>query len=266
MRTTCIFLAGLIAVVTLISTALAGDYQELVERMDKRVYRDAAGASLPYRLFVPAKYDRQQKYPLIIFLHGAGERGADNTRQLVHTQVLRFISDEVQAEHPCFLIAPQCPAGEKWMEVDWRKNPVPPLPEQPSLPMRLTLELLDALQKEFSIDADRIYVTGLSMGGYGTYDLVLRRPDRIAAAVPVCGGVDVAQAKRVAHIPFWIFHGGADGVVRVDFSRNMVEALKAAGASPRYTEYPGVGHNSWSKAYLEPELVEWLFGQRRRAQ
>lgn len=265
MRTYRTLLVGLISLVTLASTALAGDYRELVDRLEKRAYRGADGASLPYRLFVPAKYDRQQKYPLIIFLHGAGERGDDNSRQLVHAQVLRFVSDEVQAEHPCFLIAPQCPAGQKWMDVDWTKNPVPPLPEQPSQPMRLVLELLDSLQKEFSLDTSRIYVTGLSMGGYGTYDLAARRPDLIAAAVPICGGVDLSQAKKVAHIPFWIFHGGADGVVHPDFSRTMVEALKAAGASPRYTEYPGVGHNSWSKAYLEPELVEWVFGQVRRS-
>lgn len=258
-------LFGLITLVALASTAQARDYQELVDRLEKRVYQDATGASLPYRLFVPAKYDRQQKYPLIIFLHGAGERGNDNTRQLVHAQVLRFVSGEVQAEHPCFLVAPQCPAGERWMEVDWSRNPVPPLPEQPSQPMRLTLGLLDSLQEEFSIGADRIYVTGLSMGGYGSYDLALRRPDQIAAVVPVCGGVDISQAKKVAHIPFWIFHGGADRVVQTDFSRTMVEALKAAGASPRHTEYPGVGHNSWSKAYLEPELVEWLFGHVRHS-
>lgn len=261
----CLLPVGLISLLVLASTTWAADYQALVQRSEKRVYRDAAGAALPYRLFTPAKYDRQQKYPLIIFLHGAGERGDDNTRQLVHAQALRFISDEVQAKHPCFLIAPQCPAGHRWMEVDWGKNPAPPLPEKPSLPMRLTMGLLDSLQKEFSIDADRIYVTGLSMGGFGSYDLAMRRPNQIAAAIPICGGVDTSRAKQVAHIPFWIFHGGADGVVNVALSRSMVASLKAAGASPRYTEFPGVGHNAWSKAYLEPDLVEWLFNQSRRS-
>jgi predicted peptidase len=265
MKIRCLLPVGLITLVAFASAAWAEDYQALVQRSEKRVYRDAAGAALPYRLFRPAKYDRQQKYPLIIFLHGAGERGDDNTRQLVHAQVLRFVSDEAQAKHPCFLIAPQCPAGHRWMEVDWGKTPAPPLPEQPSVPMRLTMGLLDSLQKEFRIDADRIYATGLSMGGFGTYDLTMRRPDQIAAAIPVCGGVDTSRAKQVAQIPFWIFHGGADSVVNVALSRSMVETLKGAGASPHYTEFPGVGHNCWSKAYLEPDLVEWLFSQSRRS-
>jgi len=255
---------GLLSLLVLASTAFAGDYQELVERLDKRVYSNPSGGSLPYRLFVPAKYDRQQKYPLVVFFHGAGERGTDNSRQLVHAQVLRFISDEVQAKHPCFLIAPQCPERHRWVEVDWSKPTPPQMPEQPSVPMGLTLELLDSLQKEFSIDTDRIYVTGLSMGGFGTYDLVMRRPNLIAAAIPVCGGGDTSHAKQVANISFWFFHGDADGVVPVVLSRLMAEALKEAGASPKYTEYPGVGHDAWRKAYLEPDLVEWLFSQSRQ--
>jgi predicted peptidase len=243
----------------------AEDYRSLVDRSEKRVYRDASGDSLPYRLFIPAKYDRQQKYPLILFLHGAGERGDDNSRQLVHAGVLRFVSDAVAARQPCFLVAPQCPNGCRWMEVDWGKKTPPETPAEPSRPMRLTMELLESLQKEFSIDPDRLYVTGLSMGGFGSYDLAVRWSDRIAAAVPICGGGDTSRAKQIAPIAFWIVHGGADGVVSVGLSHQMVEALKAAGASPRYSEYPGVGHNSWTKAYEEPELVDWLFSQKRKA-
>lgn len=242
----------------------AEDYRALVDRLEKRVYVGTTGERLPYRLFVPEKVHQDQKLPLILFLHGAGERGDDNARQLVHAQVLRFISDEVRAKHPCFLVAPQCPAGMKWSDVDWSKRVPPALPEKPSLPMRLTMELLESLQKEFRIDPDRLYVTGLSMGGYGSFDLAMRWPDRIAAAMPICGGGDTSRAKQVAQIAFWIFHGAADAVVPVSLSRQMVDALKAAGATVRYTEYPGVGHNSWSKAYEEPELVEWLFAQRRR--
>lgn len=241
---------------------------DLRSRLEKRVYTGVNGETLPYRLFVPAKYDPQKKYPLIVFLHGAGERGSDNEAQLVHAQVLRFIRDDVQAKHPCFLVAPQCPAPKKgqqsrWVEVDWGlKKPH----ETPAISkgMQLTVELLDALTKQYSIDPDRRYVTGLSMGGYGSFDLCIRRPNDIAAAVPICGGADDSKAKQIAHIAFWIFHGGADSVVPTGRSRSIVEALKAAGANPRYTEYPGVGHNAWAKAYQEPDLVEWLFAQKRQ--
>jgi predicted peptidase len=258
-----VFLAALALSVPL--TAAAADYNGLIQRTEKRTFSGASGETLPYRLFVPANYDRRQKYPLIIFLHGAGERGDDNSLQLKNGEVLRFISDEVQAKHPCLLIAPQCAVNRKWSEVDWSKRTPPELPAEPSKPMNLLMGLLDALPKEYSIDPDRVYITGLSMGGYGTYDLVMRLPDRFAAAIPVCGGGDVTRAKQVAHVPMWIFHGGADGVVFVGLSQKMVETLREAGASPRYTEYPGVGHNSWSRAYEEPELVEWLFTQHRGA-
>ena len=271
MKTSLRAIAVLSPLVLLTSLTLLAraDGPDLRNRLEKRVYTSADGESLPYRLFVPAKYDPRQKYPLILFLHGAGERGSDNQAQLVHAQVLRFISDEVQAKHPSFLVAPQCPAGKKgqesrWVEVYWGLEEPHDTPAL-SKPLRQTIELLDALAKQYRIDPDRRYVTGLSMGGYGTFDLCIRRPNDIAAAVPICGGADDSKAKQIAHIAFWVFHGGADSVVPVGRSRSIVAALKAAGANPRYTEYPGVGHNAWSKAYLEPDLVEWLFAQKRQA-
>ncbi len=261
---------GVLPLVLVASLALLvrADEPDLRNRLEKRVYTSADGQSLRYRLFVPANYDPQQKYPLILFLHGAGERGSDNEAQLKHAQVLRFISDEVQAKHPCFLVAPQCPASEKgeqhrWVEVYWGLEKPHDTPA-PSKAMRLVIELLDALAKQYRIDPERRYVTGLSMGGYGSFDLCIRRPQDFAAAVPICGGADDAKAKQIAHIAFWVFHGGADSVVPTGRSRSIVAALKAAGANPRYTEYPGVGHNSWSRAYLEPDLVEWLFAQKRQ--
>ena len=253
---------------TLSQPVFGADTPDLRSRLEKRVYASAKGESLPYRLFLPANYDAKQKYPLILFLHGAGERGSDNERQLVHAQVLRFVSDEVQAKHPCFLVAPQCPASKdkqdnRWVGVYWGLEKPHQTPVEPSKPMLLTLELLDALAKQYSIDPDRRYVTGLSMGGYGTFDICMRRPNDFAAGVPVCGGADDSKAKEIAHVAFWVFHGDADGAVPVGRSRSIVAALKAAGGNPKYTEYPGVGHNSWEKAYNEPELVEWLFSQRR---
>ena len=129
--------------------------------------------------------------------------------------------------------------------------------------MRLSLELITSLQKELSIDEDRIYVTGLSMGGFGVWDAIQRHPKRFAAAAPVCGGGDPAYAKDIAHVPIWAFHGDADGAVKPMRSRDMIAALKEAGGEPKYTEYPGVGHNSWAATYANRDLYSWLFAQKR---
>ena len=239
-----------------------GDDADLREQTVKRVYQSADGESIPYRLFVPPGYDPKEKYPLIVFLHGAGERGADNEAQLKHPEVLRLVAD---GENPCLLVAPQCPTDHKWVEVPWDFQGPHETPEEPSSAMRLTMELLDALEKEFSVDPDRRYVTGLSMGGFGTFDLLVRRPRDFAAAIAICGGAGQSRAKQIAHVPLWAFHGSDDPAVPVVRSRSAVEALKAAGADPKYTEYQGMGHNVWSRAYHEPELRNWLFRQRRKS-
>jgi predicted peptidase len=392
---------------------------------EPRQHKDSDGNVLPYRLFKPKNFDATKKYPLILFLHGAGERGADNTAQV--RDALHFARPDIQDEHPCFIVAPQCPAVRPMIQVygiakpadpsyndyakaapDWKSYSIPlwklptgekswltlinasgqrparntgaagggdepkppvsvfrniaileggansaaarpldlrklsfdkrqgrgelkvsqdgstvtltgdlrvkaPFPfkvspysvltfdfrspaqgavhaialdtdeffdfrwanmdwaaakgsmgKEPSIPMKLTMEVLDQLRKELPVDEKRIYVTGLSMGGYGTWDLIARRPDFFAGAVPVCGGADDSTAPAIKHIPIWCFHGGADPTVKPERSRNMIAALKAAGGNPKYTEYPGVGHNSWDRAYSEPELAKWLFAQRLR--
>jgi predicted peptidase len=137
------------------------------------------------------------------------------------------------------------------------------MPEQPSQPLRQTLELVAALQKEFSIDPARLYITGLSMGGFGVWDAIQRQPDWFAAAAPICSGGDVSLAKKITGVPVWAFHGDADGTVKVRRSRDMIAALKAAGGTPKYTEYQGVGHDSWTATYRDPELYKWLFAQKR---
>ncbi len=147
----------------------------------------------------------------------------------------------------------------RWANTNWSQATSHTMPEQPSEPMRLTMSLLDSVVKDYNIDKDRIYVTGLSMGGYGTYDIIGRRPNYFAAAMPMCGGGDIATAPLIAHMPLWIFHGADDNVVPTNRSRIMVDALQKAGGDPRYTEYPGVNHFSWGNAYKEPELVNWLF-------
>jgi predicted peptidase len=200
-------------------------------------------------------------YPLVIFLHGAGERGDDNQKQLVHG-MNDFAADEIMAKYPAFVLAPQCPEGQKWSEVDWSaKSSTLPAEISPSL--AATLKAADALQKEFSIDPKRIYITGLSMGGYGAWDALSRQPERFAAAAIICGGGDPAYVAKMKEVAIWLFHGGEDRAVPVGRSREMIDALKAAGANPKYTEYPGVGHNSWARTYADPALYDWLFAQKK---
>jgi len=237
------------------ATAADDDFQALV-------FQDAQ-QKLNYRLLKPENYDPQKKYPLVLFLHGAGERGDDNKAQLVHV-VHIFTTKENRAKYPCFVLAPQCPSGQKWSEVNWGAASHTQS-EKPATPMALTLKLIEQLKKEFSIEADRLYVSGLSMGGYGTWDVIARHPQMFAAAVPMCGGGDESTAPRIAKLPIWNFHGDKDGAVKVERSRNMIEALKKAGGAPKYTEYPGVGHDCWNPACKEPDLLPWLFAQKRSA-
>ena len=263
-----IHLSGLLTVLGILGVVMtdiassnpveAGD----LDRFEARTY-SADGGKLLYRMLKPAKYDANRKYPLVVFLHGAGERGNDNFAQLKHGMA-DFASDKIMAEYPCFVLAPQCPTGEKWVDVDWSsaKHDMPP---KPASPMRLTLEVVAQLQKEFSIDADRLYITGLSMGGYGTWDALQRHPELFAAAVPICGGGDPKHAAKFVQIPLWAFHGDKDTAVKPERSREMIAALKAAGGSPKYTEYPNVGHDSWSATYKDPAVYAWLFAQRRPA-
>jgi predicted peptidase len=192
---------------------------------------------------------------------GLGERGNDNEAQLKHG-VKEFVKADVRKKYPCFLIAPQCPARQVWAGLEGGFNSHKQA-AKPAEPGRLVLELIGAMQKEYSIDPKRIYLTGLSMGGYGTWDLLARQPKLFAAGVPVCGGGDESTAEKIAQVPIWVFHGDKDNAVPVARSRTMVEALKKAGGHPKYTEYPGVGHNSWDKAYADPELMKWLFAQKR---
>jgi predicted peptidase len=245
----------------LAAPAGADEKDKWTDLLEKKTFTDAKGGKLPYRLMKPEGYDARKKYPLVVFLHGAGERGDDNEQQLLHG-VAEFARAENREKYPCFLVAPQCPKDQKWADVDWSSESHK-IAKEPSEPGRLVLELIAALEKEYGIDARRIYLTGLSMGGYGTWDLLARRPDLFAAAVPICGGGDEAMAAKIAKVPVWVFHGDRDPAVKVTRSRNMVKALEEAGGHPRYTEYAGVAHNSWDRAYGDPEMMKWLFEQKK---
>jgi len=257
MKSLPILLLLLLALVSPVVSRAAEEYEA-------RTFAGTEGAQLGYRLLTPRNYDPAKKYPLVVFLHGAGERGTDNAAQLKHGAPL-FLKAEAREKYPCFVVAPQCPPDQTWTAVPKGWTGPNPFAEEPTAPMKLLFGALDAVLKEFSVDQDRLYVTGLSMGGYGTWDILTRQPQRWAAVVPVCGGGDVARIAPAKGVALWAFHGANDTVVPTVRSREMIAALAAAGGKPLYSEYPGVSHNSWSNAYGEPELLPWMFAQKRGA-
>ncbi|MDB4453927.1 GDSL-type esterase/lipase family protein [bacterium] len=220
------------------------------------------GLTIPFRLMSPAKVEEGKRYPVVLFLHGAGERGDDNTTQLKYLPEW-MASDDRRESMPCFLIAPQCPTDHKWSDDAWGDVASSPLSAEPTGPMRGAIEALCRVVAEHPVDLDRIYLTGLSMGGYGTFDLATRHADWFAAAAPICGGGDETQADRLAGLPLSIWHGDRDDAVPVARSRAMVSALWDLDESPIYRELPGMGHNAWDVAYRPGGCLEWLFEQRR---
>jgi predicted peptidase len=226
---------------------------------EPREFRGDSGGTLLYRLMKPIDYQFGKKYPLIVFLHGAGERGDDNLITLVHG-AREFALEERRRQYPAYVLIPQCPKEKKWVEVDW-KLPESKMPEQPSDSMGLVKALIDTMVESAGVDETRIYITGLSMGGYGTWDAIARYPNFFAAAIPICGGGDPATVERYRDLPLWCFHGTKDKSVPVHRSQEMIKALKDAGGDPKYTEYPDAEHDSWTRTYANPEIYEWLFSQ-----
>lgn len=204
---------------------------------------------LPYRLFTPTNYTAAQRYPLVMFLHGAGEVGTDNAKQIsVWPNAMVYISYLRQRSDPLFFVAPQCPSDGWW-----------PNPKQ----LGQLLNLFDALTAEFSIDTNRIYITGLSMGGMGTWGLLEQRPNYFAAAMPMCGNGNNAAAPTFKDVAIWDFHAADDGSVPIAGSRTMIAAIRQAGGHPLYTEYASGGHAIWPEAFATPGLVDWTLAQRR---
>ena len=243
--------------VSLPTTVAADSWQDAYKAS---TYRDADNHTLPYRLLSPLKITPGEKYPLVLFLHGAGERGTDNSTQLYWTGT--FAKPENRQKYPCFVLAPQCPSNCRWVEVDWSLQSHT-MSEQPSIPLQLALKLVDKLAADLPVDKSRIYVTGLSMGGYGTWDAIQPRPELFAAAVPICGGGDVAQSPRLKNLPIWAFHSDQYGVVPTRRTTAMIEAIREAGGTPKMTIYPGVNHDSWSATYANPNVFTWLFAQKK---
>lgn len=225
---------------------------------------DHGGKTLPYRLLRPKPVDAKVKYPLVLFLHGAGERGTDNHQHLELVAV-DFAAPAVREKFPCFVIAPQCGVNQQWVDTPWNQSTSHTMPKEPSTSMGLTIALMEKLTKELPVDAQRIHVIGVSMGGYGAWDILARKPDWFAGGVLLCGGADVASAPLIKHIPQWIWHGDSDDIVPTNRSRIMVKALMAAGGTPTYTEVAGEGHFVWNPAMSNPELIPWMFAQKKAA-
>lgn len=211
--------------------------------------------TLPFRIQYPIGFQTDKSYPVILFLHGSGERGNDNELQLVHGGAL-FASDEFRKNYPAVVIFPQCPIGERW---DSRGEP------ESTQPLQLVMELMDSIQQLAYSRDSQFYVGGLSLGGMGTFELLSRRPDMFAAAFPICGRANMAKIPTYAQkVQLWVFHGAQDDVVLPSFSTDAVIALQKAGANPRYTLYGQANHNSWDSAFAEPELIPWLFANRKK--
>ena len=238
-------------------------YGETLESLKSRAlaleFTGANGKVLKYRLVEKTPSDGS-KVPLLFFFHGAGQRGDDNTAQLGN---LPDIVTWLDANESGFkLVAGQVPSGKLWVDVNWNSL-AHTMPAEPSESMGLALELLDTFLADSSIDTNRVYATGLSMGGYGTWDAISRRPDVFAAAIPICGGADVAQAPNLTGVAIWAFHGSKDGSVPVFRSRSMMSALWNAGADAHYWEYPDAPHDVWSRTYRNSDVLKWFFAQTK---
>jgi predicted peptidase len=255
----------LFSIVLLVSTMVTAQWQS---KYEQKTLVDGAD-TLRYRIMYPKNFDQSKKYPVILFLHGAGERGRDNESQLVHGGKL-FATDYLQQRFPAIVIFPQCSKESYWSNVDVDRSTYPiklnfNYGGGPTTPLRMVMELLDnTLQQPYS-DDDRVYLMGLSMGGMGTFELLSRRPNTFAAAVPICGGGDPNSVSTYAeNTPLWVFHGAQDNVVNPLQSMEMVTALLKAGVFPKFTMYDFANHNSWDPAFVEPDLLPWLFSHRRK--
>jgi predicted peptidase len=199
--------------------------------------------TMEYLLYLPREYNEQSSWPLLLFLHGAGERG-DNLDLVKKHGPPKLIA---AGQHfPFIVVSPQCPKNRRWR------------------PFELAA-LLDEVVEKHKVDQDRIYVTGLSMGGFGTWALAAHQPDRFAAIVPICGGGEPIAARLFKPVPAWVFHGARDSVVPIKRSEEMVKAMREAGGKVKFTIYPEASHDSWTESYANPELYEWLLQQRRAA-
>lgn len=231
------------------------------------VFTSSEGHELPIRILYPDNYSNSKSYPMLIFLHGVGERGNNNQNQLVHIAP-RFMTDDFQKKHEAIIVFPQCAEGDSWAPYgegetgSWLIQSDKPA----TISTQALLEWINIFTAETSVDPTQMYLAGLSMGGFGTMDILYRRPNMFAAAVAICGGGNSRFQSKFKHVPLWIFHGAKDLVIPVALSRKIVESCKALEMDYRYTEYPEGGHDVWNQAWSEPELVDWIFSHKLEKQ
>jgi len=231
--------------------ALGGDTNLFLAR----IHTTAAGRTLPYRLLLPKNYEPARSYPVILYLHGGAGRGTDNLKPLEWGPML-FLEPGVRDKHDFFLVVPQCPRGSGWISgmKKWEDND----------PMPLALELVrQVLPKEFRLDPKRRYLTGVSMGGVAVWSTMIQKPGFFAAAVPVCSGGDSGMVTAAAaKYPIWVFHSDDDPLMPVQSVRELVKEWSKQGGIAKYTEYTGLQHSSWKKAYVDATMFDWLFAQK----
>jgi predicted peptidase len=226
------------------------------------------GDTLRYRLLLPLNYNPGKMYPMVLFLHGSGERGNDNEAQLVHGADL-FLRDSIRKKYPAIIVFPQCTANDSWVKISEKKDSsgkrlfVFKTEGKPTNSMRLVQELVKKIIYQYPVTKKQIYVGGLSMGGLGTFEIVRRNPKLFAAAFAICGGADSSIAPKLKKVNWWIFHGAKDDVVNPQYSEIMVTALKQQNAPVKFTLYPNASHNSWDNAFAEPGLMPWLFSNKK---
>jgi len=229
-----------------------------------RIYKDK-GDAMPYRILLPKKYDENKKYPLLLFLHGAGERGNDNNIQLTHGSN-QFLSETFRQNYPSIIVFPQCPKDVYWASTtpvnDSLKFSYPKKPRNNRI-LDLAEGILKTIRQKYSIDKKRIYVGGLSMGGMGTYEIVYRNPRLFAAAFAICGGANPKIARKIRRPSWRIDHGDADTVVPIKLSELMVASLENQRANLKYNWYKGVNHDSWNNVFADVNFLPWLFSQKK---
>lgn len=235
---------------------------------DKGLYVNKTD-TLPYRILFPKNFDPTKKYPLIIVLHGAGERGNDNEAEIKYGPKL-FLNDTIRQNYPAIVVFPQCPVNSFWSNVKTEQNTTGKYTfnfqegGDPTAAMHALLGLVDQFLDKPFVNKKQLYIGGLSMGGMGTLEILRRKPNTFAAAFAICGGDNTNNVSKYAKkVPLWIFHGLKDSVVPFDHSQVVVDALKAAGADPKFTIYPTDDHNSWDDAFAEPQLIPWLFAHSK---
>ncbi|MDD4727903.1 MAG: dienelactone hydrolase family protein [Dysgonamonadaceae bacterium] len=255
--------ANLMSLVSMIMIAASSIAQN---EFSQEIFISQKGDSLHYRELQPQTVIAGKKYPLVLFLHGAGERGNDNISQLRHGANM-FVNPVNRNKYPTFALFPQCPSYSFWAPINRSgikdENFFPyDVPITPTL--QSVKELLDFYIENYPVDRNKIYIIGLSMGGMGTFDMMCRFPNLFTAAIPICGGINTKRLEQIEiTTSIRIYHGDADPVVPVAFSRNAYTILKAKGVDVEYIEFPGIEHNSWTPAFNMPNFMEWLFSQNK---